>query len=288
MGDETGGDQVIRMFESSRVRHFSKTNRRPSPRPSWRTTDAVVAWPCALPLARRPCLMPRSGCSCPTCRFGKSEEGRRTRALGEAMGQSTPISEMAAVFGGQAALAGRLLIGWAETHAQPTVLTTLDGDIIWGNRAAMDLLSTSDHLRLSGLRLSCGDKAQDPEFRAALQAAVHAPSVWICRGQTDHILIRAEYIDSPDGPPALGVNLIPTSPDTATYRWADFGALFGLTPSEVEISKLLTTGERAEGVAQLLDISLETVRTHIRRTYAKLGINSREQLFPMISAFRTY
>jgi DNA-binding CsgD family transcriptional regulator len=45
-------------------------------------------------------------------------------------------------------------------------------------------------------------------------------------------------------------------------------------------------GRRADELAWELNVSIETVRTHIRRFYNKLGVNSREQMIAMISAYR--
>ncbi|GAD59584.1 hypothetical protein MBEBAB_1834 [Brevundimonas abyssalis TAR-001] len=39
-------------------------------------------------------------------------------------------------------------------------------------------------------------------------------------------------------------------------------------------------------MAEALNLSIETVRTHIRRVYHKLGISSREELFAMIASYR--
>jgi DNA-binding CsgD family transcriptional regulator len=44
-------------------------------------------------------------------------------------------------------------------------------------------------------------------------------------------------------------------------------------------------GEAAEGVGIRLGITLETVRTHIRNAYVKLGVGSREQMFRLLIPF---
>lgn len=151
----------------------------------------------------------------------------------------------------------------------------------------MSLWASASHFRLSNARLVCIDQAQDPGFRDFLAAVSETPSVWLCRGETHHLLVRAELVPLADEDALIGVILISTDQPRSDYLWADFGGLFGLTPSEVEVVKLLIAGQRAEEAATSLGISLETVRTHIRRAYVKLGINSREQLFALLSAFRT-
>jgi DNA-binding NarL/FixJ family response regulator len=51
----------------------------------------------------------------------------------------------------------------------------------------------------------------------------------------------------------------------------------GLSPREIEVLQLLADGYRYEQVALHLDISLASVRTYVRRLYAKLGANTKSE-----------
>jgi DNA-binding NarL/FixJ family response regulator len=51
-----------------------------------------------------------------------------------------------------------------------------------------------------------------------------------------------------------------------------------LTPREAEVLELLTDGRTNAQIAQRLTIGIETVRTHARNIYRKLGISSRREL----------
>jgi DNA-binding CsgD family transcriptional regulator len=48
-----------------------------------------------------------------------------------------------------------------------------------------------------------------------------------------------------------------------------------LTEREEEIPALLSTGSSYEQVAQIACLSLNTVKTHVRRIYAKAGVNNK-------------
>ena len=50
-----------------------------------------------------------------------------------------------------------------------------------------------------------------------------------------------------------------------------------LTPKEVEVVNLLASGARYADVASALDLSINTVRTHVRAIYAKLDVGSRTE-----------
>ena len=51
-----------------------------------------------------------------------------------------------------------------------------------------------------------------------------------------------------------------------------------LTPREAEVLELLTDGRTNAQIAERLTIGIETVRTHARNIYRKLGISSRREL----------
>jgi DNA-binding NarL/FixJ family response regulator len=51
-----------------------------------------------------------------------------------------------------------------------------------------------------------------------------------------------------------------------------------LTPREAEVLELLQSGRSNAEIAHVLHIGIETVRTHARRVYRKLGVSSRREL----------
>jgi DNA-binding CsgD family transcriptional regulator len=51
-----------------------------------------------------------------------------------------------------------------------------------------------------------------------------------------------------------------------------------LTAREADVLELLRTGQANAQIAEALSISVETVRTHARNIYRKLGVSSRRDL----------
>jgi DNA-binding NarL/FixJ family response regulator len=71
-----------------------------------------------------------------------------------------------------------------------------------------------------------------------------------------------------------GLHVLPPAQDAAT-------AAAGpdvLTPREAEVMELLQNGSSNAEIAQELQVSIETVRTHARRIYRKLGVRTRREL----------
>ena len=56
----------------------------------------------------------------------------------------------------------------------------------------------------------------------------------------------------------------------------------GLTPREGEIVLYLGRGHSYAYIANALTVSENTVRTHVRNIYRKLGVTSREELLAVV------
>lgn len=52
---------------------------------------------------------------------------------------------------------------------------------------------------------------------------------------------------------------------------------FTLSPREVQILECFADGKMYKPTADTLGISLDTVRTHVRRMYGKMGVHSAEE-----------
>ena len=75
-----------------------------------------------------------------------------------------------------------------------------------------------------------------------------------------------------------GMHVLPRSAASAGARTTAVEGAELLTPREAEVLELLTDGRTNAQIAQRLTIGIETVRTHARNIYRKLGISSRREL----------
>ncbi|ENR5393739.1 TPA: helix-turn-helix transcriptional regulator [Providencia rettgeri] len=66
------------------------------------------------------------------------------------------------------------------------------------------------------------------------------------------------------------------------YQHTDMQTRFGLTPRECEVVELILAGKGSPQIAQMLFISLGTVKNHRKNIYQKLSINSQVELFNLL------
>lgn len=62
---------------------------------------------------------------------------------------------------------------------------------------------------------------------------------------------------------------------------------FGLSNREAEVVKLVCQGNTVPSIADQLYISENTVRTHMKRLYAKLGIHKKQELIDLAHSYKT-
>jgi DNA-binding CsgD family transcriptional regulator len=175
---------------------------------------------------------------------------------------------------------------WAEQYSIPCMILAEDLGLLWSNSAADGILAAAKDFQLTNGALACVDKVQGQAFRGFLATVGQTPEAWIyCQNDTASQMVRAESL-SPEGMPSAVALMIYPIDRAGRYFWSDFHKVFGLTRAETIIVKRIIGGEPADTIAEELSITLETVRTHVRRVYAKLAVNNREQLFSKVSAFR--
>ena len=57
---------------------------------------------------------------------------------------------------------------------------------------------------------------------------------------------------------------------------------FGLTPREKEVASWLARGYSLDATAKKLNVSINTVRTHARVLYRKLGVHNRQSFVDLL------
>ena len=177
------------------------------------------------------------------------------------------------------------LAEWTSRFSIASILLAEDLRPLWANPAAEAILAAGKDFQLSNGVFTCIDKGQGTELRAFLAGLGDEPAAWVYSRDDTHQLLRAETVRPAGLPPATALMIYPIDSDDRFF-WSDFHKVFELTPAETVVVKLIVGGAAVDLIAEELLVALDTVRTHVRRIYAKLGINNREQLFSKISPFR--
>ena len=66
----------------------------------------------------------------------------------------------------------------------------------------------------------------------------------------------------------------------------ELASRYGLTPREAEVVRCASQGHSLEKTAELLGVSVNTVRTHNRSVYAKMGVHSRQEIIELAATVR--
>lgn len=98
----------------------------------------------------------------------------------------------------------------------------------------------------------------------------------ICVGADDEMLIHARALEGREDATALSLR---ETNGPAPLDGPNGARLLGLTPAEEQVACLLIKGMTINEIAVHLRKSVLTIRTHVKRTYAKMGVSNREQMF---------
>ncbi|MDY1010349.1 helix-turn-helix transcriptional regulator [Sphingomonas sp. CFBP9019] len=132
-------------------------------------------------------------------------------------------------------------------------------------------------------RLSIRDSSSILRFDAAFEAANRGlgRSIAVRKGKEAQFVIHfvpstrsaqdvffggtvLVVIDMPSASTVLNIDLI--------------RSLYDLTPAEAKVAYLIAGGETPSGAASALNVSIETVRTHLKRAFAKTGVERQATL----------
>ena len=97
----------------------------------------------------------------------------------------------------------------------------------------------------------------------------------IAGGATAHLSMRAEPLAISDAVAAIARGETLTSPSVKPALVSELQRRRPLTERELEILNLAAEGCSAHEAGRRLQLSQSTVKTHLRKAYAKLGVSDR-------------
>lgn len=167
--------------------------------------------------------------------------------------------------------------------------------ILYANRVARQLTLAEDSIRIGKNRLELANSSAQSRLNAAISAAsgpagsAAASGLRIDREGRRPIAIHVLSIGSKMRERLVGapnILLLFYDPDRQlALRSQDLAALFGLTSSEAEIALALAYGRTPAEVCRMRGIANNTLKTHRRRIFDKIGVSSQAELARVLSGY---
>jgi len=184
--------------------------------------------------------------------------------------------------------AGRYLLAHLDGLSDAQYLVSTPGlRIAWMNAEGERTLRAGRGLSRGGDRLLLHDGDRQGDFQDFARRAIQTSAAWVLSGfeGAPPMSIRGVAV-RPSGCRQMLMLTVRFVSDEDQIELPDLANVFRLTPAEGRVLDHLTNGRRAEALAERLNISIETARTHIRRIYTKMNVASREEVICLANRFR--
>ena len=179
--------------------------------------------------------------------------------------------------------APRRLLAWLDADARPRLLVTAQGQVIWMSAAAAALPRGGFPFVPEGADSPDEERWLDPRLLAEVGPA--AGQLRCATGKPEFggqpWMVWALPLPGPGGP-VLALILRPRRERPELAVLAEAGQL---TRAEIRIIEMIVSGTETAAIAEALRISLETLRTHVKHAYRKLGVTTRGELFAAVADF---
>lgn len=170
------------------------------------------------------------------------------------------------------------LTHWVNQETKARILLSSDMEIYWISEAAKTLI-------INNIIRVCDGRWQPRtkpivEFVESTKLDDYSCAIFSDNDQRPWVLWGRRLTPLPNS--VIGLIFQPPR------QFASFNALVDmhiLTRTEGRVVELLLNGFETSQIAQELGISSQTLKTHIKHAYSKLGVRSRGELFAQSAAF---
>ena len=156
-----------------------------------------------------------------------------------------------------------------------------DAQVLWMSSTAWKIIEGSRTLSIVDGRLVGRTRHSEQQIRAMIAETIRDNScidqlISTASGEAPELFLKAEN-RTRGGNAVVAITIRELGRDMD--RLPDLMRLFALTRTEHKIVRLLMQGHSVRAIADKLGASVLTVRTHLKRTYAKVHVGTKEQLF---------
>jgi len=222
--------------------------------------------------------------------------GAGERAL---MGRVMPHLRRAATLRARAGQLGRqAALGLAALDTLPQALAVVDAQcrIQYTNPAAGRLLEGFSALHVRHGRLQCGDAQAHAQFAQHVARACGCEGVRTAGAQSlagnDRRLVvtmlplKASHAASAHWQVPLALVILTDPAGVTGLRPELVGEILGLSPAEVRLALLLTSGKTVKDFAVLQGCTVNTARTHLTSLMHKTGCHRQVELTGLLQSLR--
>jgi DNA-binding CsgD family transcriptional regulator len=180
-----------------------------------------------------------------------------------------------------------------DSIVQGVLIVAANGELLFANRAARSLLREADGIRTEKSALGASTPADTAQFQQLIAAAAERSGgaggvmalVRPVPRRPLSVLVAPITIESTwfvaSRPAAVVFVADPDSvPPTARDQ---LRSLYRLTPAEADVAMAITRGEGLQAVADELEISLTTARTHLQHVFEKTETRRQAELVRLIA-----
>ncbi len=173
------------------------------------------------------------------------------------------------------------------THSGcPLIEVDADARVVWMNQQARDRIGSHAGLVVAAGRLAARQRQSRPLLREALRQAFHeldsqvplnvsGKQDWAVQlGDDDFSAPLYCWVQLEDGKVMVSFD------DAATLgrRIDKAQAVYGLSPAQARLAGLIAEGHDLAAASKMLEVSINTVRTQLQRTYDKTGVRTQSAL----------
>lgn len=188
-------------------------------------------------------------------------------------------------------IVGKIMLDGLETSPLPMAVMDHRRRIHWYNisagvifRESALIYLTDDHLNIA---TDNGSEAMHAFIRDASTAS--ALSLLTVKSERGDFVLKGRLLAQEHEEKLIGISLQHSRFHTnLAAQHTRFSERFSLTRAETRVTQELSLGFSASEVAANLGISVETVRTHIRRIYTKLEVGSREGMLARVRPYLSW
>ncbi len=187
--------------------------------------------------------------------------------------------------------ARRLSAGLSDALASlgvGAILLDAAGRVAFANAEAERLLAAGDGLSVRRGRLRFAAAHEDAELHRLVAGSAPGGGALAVTRPSGRPSLEARVIPltaAPGGLPtgAAALVFVRESERACTLDPHVLRGLYGFTPGELRVAVLVAEGRRPVEISRALGISVETVRSHLKRLYQKSGASGRAQFVRMFS-----